>query len=67
MVEIAEVDELFDALVQNEHIPDDIKRKLYFLQSDQELVNEIYNKYETSEIFLTVRIILLMNIHNRTK
>ena len=60
--EVKEVDELFSALVQNVHITDDVKRKLYFMQSDNELVYEIQAKYQSSEIFLTVNIaIILMN------
>ena len=60
--EVKEVDELFSALVKNVHITDDVKRKLYFMQSDNELVYEIQAKYQSSEIFLTVNIaIILMN------
>jgi hypothetical protein len=30
-IDVSEVDQLFEALTSNEHLPEDIKRKLYFL------------------------------------
>ena len=38
-------DSLFDTLTSHPQIEDDIKRKLYFMQSDQELISEVKAKY----------------------
>ena len=38
-------DSLFDALTSHPNLEDDIKRKLFFMQSDQELISEVKAKY----------------------
>lgn len=49
-------DSLFDTLTSHPQIEDDIKRKLYFMQSDQELISEVKAKYLQSEEFLQNRL-----------
>ena len=57
-------DAVFDAIVNNPAVPDDIKKDLYFLQCDQynsfvqsfrELLIDYQKKYELAEAFLVVK------------
>ncbi len=45
-------DSLFDALTSHPHLSDDLKRSLFFMQSDVELISEVHSKYHQSETFL---------------
>ena len=45
-------DSLFDALTTHPHLSDDLKRSLFVMQSDVELIEEVRAKYQQSEAFL---------------